>query len=142
MFNVRWARLTAGVGVVINNKFMQYVEDIEPNNDRLMYITLRGTIKIHIIITYQPAADRPAEEKQKAILSEYMKKLQTSGYDHDMRLEILKSIINGWKNILEKDKTGQRPIHRSREFEKEARIKDKSEKKINWYKGTDGKKYD
>ena len=29
---------TAGVGFVINNKFLQYIQDIEPINDRLIYI--------------------------------------------------------------------------------------------------------
>ena len=61
------------------------------------------------------------EQKRNEILSNYMKKLQTSGYDQKTRLEILKSIIKGWKSILEKDKTGERPLHRSREFEKEKR---------------------
>ena len=28
---------TAGVGMIISNKFMQYIEDIEPIDDRLMY---------------------------------------------------------------------------------------------------------
>ena len=40
-----------------------------------------------------------------------MKKLQTSGYDLMYRLEILKSILNGWKKILEKAETGERPLH-------------------------------
>ena len=33
-------------------------------------------------------------------------------------------------------------MHRSREFEKEKRFKDKLEKKKTWYKGKDGKKFD
>ena len=32
---------TAGVAIVIQNKFIQYVDDIEPIDDRLMYLTLR-----------------------------------------------------------------------------------------------------
>ena len=36
---------TAGVGMVISNKFMQYIEDIVPINDRLMYATIRGIIE-------------------------------------------------------------------------------------------------
>ena len=81
-------------------------------------------------------------EKQNEILSAYMKKLQTSGYDQKYRLEILKSILKGWKNILEKAESGEKPLHRSREFEKEKRMKDKSEKKLNWYKGKNGDKFE
>ena len=71
-----------------------------------------------------------------------MKKLQTSGYDHKYRTEILKSILKGWEIIKEKAKTGERPLHRSRDFEKENRDKEKSEKQLNWYKGKDGKRFD
>ena len=51
---------TAGVAVVISNSFLQYAQDIEPVSDRLMYVTLGGTINATIIIiTYLPTADRP-----------------------------------------------------------------------------------
>ena len=49
---------TAGVGMVISNKFMQYIEDIVPINDRLMYFTIRGIIECNIICTYMPPAER------------------------------------------------------------------------------------
>ena len=54
---------THGVGVIIHNSFMQYIEDIELIDDRLMYITLRGTMPTTIIITYMPQSDRPYEEQ-------------------------------------------------------------------------------
>ena len=44
--------------MVISNKFMQYIEDIVPINDRLMYATIRGTIESNIICTYMPPAER------------------------------------------------------------------------------------
>ena len=81
------------------------------------------------------------KDKQDEILSHYMKKLQTSGYDSKYRLEILKSILKGWKIIKEKAEAGERPLHRSREFEKENRMRQKSDKKMNWYKGKDGKAF-
>ena len=75
------------------------------------------------------------KEAQKEVLNKYMKKLQTSGYDLMYRLTILKSILNGWKKILEKSESGERPLHRAREFEQERRLNEKTEKKSNWYKG-------
>ncbi len=36
---VQW---TAGVGVVIENKLTQHITDIEPRNDRIIRITLKG----------------------------------------------------------------------------------------------------
>ena len=71
-----------------------------------------------------------------------MKKLQTSGYSQEYRLEILKSILNGWKIIQEKAESGERPIHRNRDFEKEKRKQEKADKKLNWYKGKDGKSFE
>ena len=71
-----------------------------------------------------------------------MKKLQTSGYDHDTQIQVLKSIKNGWQKILEKDRTGERPLHRNREFNRDQRRKDKEDKKLNWYKGKSGNAFD
>ena len=54
-----------------------------------------------------------------------------------MRLQILKSIKNGWEKILEKANTGERPLHRNREFEEEKRRKEKENKKYTWFKKDD-----
>ena len=54
---------TPGVGLVMHNSFLQYIEDIEPINDRLMYITLKGTMPCTIICCYMAQSDRPSEEK-------------------------------------------------------------------------------
>ena len=70
-----------------------------------------------------------------------MKKLQTSGYDVKYRLEILKSIIKAWKVIQTKAKSGEKPLHRPRSFKKDERKKEKADKKLNWYKGKDGKSF-
>ena len=63
---------TAGVGMVIRNKFMQYIDDIVPINDKRMYATIRGIIECNIICTYMPPAERQnlpeilVEDKDKA----------------------------------------------------------------------------
>lgn len=56
----------AGVGIIVHNSFMQHIEDIEPIDDRLMYVTLRGIMHTSIMITYTPPPDRPYEEKTEA----------------------------------------------------------------------------
>ena len=45
---------------------MQYIEDIEPISDRVMYIVLKTTVEATIVIVYMPPADRPQEEKHNA----------------------------------------------------------------------------
>ena len=82
------------------------------------------------------------QSKQNEVLTKYMKKLQSSGYDHQTRLEVLKSITNAWDKIMKKSESGERPLHRNREFNKEDRAKAKENKKLNWYKGKDGKSFD
>ena len=70
-----------------------------------------------------------------------MKKLQTSGYDEKYRLEILKSIINAWKKMVQKSESGEKPLHRPRNFMKEERKLEKTDKKLNWFKGKDKKAF-
>ena len=55
-----------GVGLVIRKDIAKHIEDIEPINDRLMYITIDGTIQINIIVAYMPTAIDPTEIKDKA----------------------------------------------------------------------------
>ena len=71
-----------------------------------------------------------------------MKKLQSSGYDAKTRIEILKSIKNGWKQIIIKSENGERPLHRSRGYMKEERKEANMMKRVNWYKGKDQKSFD
>ena len=57
---------TAGVGIVISNKYLKYIKDVEPITDRIMYVTLNAAVEINIVVVYMPTADRPQVEKQKA----------------------------------------------------------------------------
>ena len=45
-----------GVGIVVRNEFCKHILDIEPINERLMYITLDSTMPISIINTYMPTS--------------------------------------------------------------------------------------
>ena len=40
---------TAGVGFVINNKYIKYLEDVIPYNDRAIQLKLKGTCNINLI---------------------------------------------------------------------------------------------
>ena len=50
------------VGIVIDNRLVKHIEDIEPISDRLIRITLKEILPITIIGTYLPQAGRPEEE--------------------------------------------------------------------------------
>ena len=55
---------TAGVAIVINNKYIQHILDIIPITDIIMYIILNAILPITIMSVYTPQAERPEEEKQ------------------------------------------------------------------------------
>lgn len=58
---------TAGAAVAINNKILQHIEDIEPMNDRIMYITAKGALPIITMLACMPKADGPTEENTSSI---------------------------------------------------------------------------
>ena len=49
----------------MHNSFLQCIDDKEPIDDRLMSMTLRGTLHT-TIATCMPVSDRPYEEKARA----------------------------------------------------------------------------
>ena len=55
-----------GVGLVIRSDLAKHIEDIEPINERLMYMTIDGTIPINIIVAYMPTSIENTETKEKA----------------------------------------------------------------------------
>ncbi len=56
---VNWV---AGVGIVIENKYIQYISDIEPISDRIIRITMTGNLPVTLLGIYLPQAGRPEEE--------------------------------------------------------------------------------
>ena len=49
-------KYTAGVGLVIDNNFAKYVEDVIPHTDRIIQLKLKGTCNINIFSIYLPPA--------------------------------------------------------------------------------------
>ena len=61
---------TAGVGFVIDNKFIKYVEDVIPHTERFIQLKLKGTCSINLINVYMPPAVSKiivTEEEKEAI---------------------------------------------------------------------------
>jgi exonuclease III len=47
---------TAGVGFVIDNKYIKYIEDVIPHTERFIQLKLKGTCNINLINVYMPPA--------------------------------------------------------------------------------------
>ena len=55
----------AGVAIIVNNKWINTIIDIQQINERIMYITLNHTIPITIICRYAPTSVATKETKDK-----------------------------------------------------------------------------
>ena len=58
-------------------------------------------------------------EKISEYLSFYMARMQVSGYDHSLRLEIVKPAIGVYNKMKEADEKQERPLHRKIERNRE-----------------------
>ena len=72
---------TAGVEFVMDNNYIQYIQDVEPVNDRLITMTIEYTMPITLISAYMPQAGRPEEEKHAAYdnLTKHYKRHRNNG---------------------------------------------------------------
>ena len=67
-------------------------------------------------------------------MNKFMMKMQYSGYKKEMRYHVVKSAINAYMQIREKEQLGIRPIHRPRNWRREERRKEKEQKRKDWYR--------
>ena len=58
----------AGVAFIVHNELLNYINDIEPINDRIIVLTLGYAMEITIINAYAPTADKEEETNKKTIL--------------------------------------------------------------------------
>ena len=72
-------------------------------------------------------------EVRKIHLDNFMLKLKNSGYNKKFRMEILDSGLKAYNKMLDDDKTGSKPLYRSKEWNQDTRNDLKSKKKVNWW---------
>ena len=65
-------------------------------------------------------------------LTFFMSSMKASGYDHQFRLEILKSAINAHNKMKEEEREGKK-IYRKREWRRDERRQVGETRKKNWY---------
>ena len=62
------------------------------------------------------------------------KRLQYSGYQYEFRKQVTNAALNKYKEIKEKDKTGECPMYRNKHWKKTERQKKKQQNKTKWFK--------
>ena len=65
--------------------------------------------------------------------NKFMLTLENSGFGQKFRTEILDSAFKAFEKMKLDDQTGKKPMYRSRNWNFEERIKQKSEKRHNWW---------
>ena len=79
------------------------------------------------------------KEVQNKHLNKFMIKMKNSGHSEQYRKQILDSSLNAFDEMLEADRSGKRPLYRSKNWQTDIRRDKKSHKRLNWYKN--GGKY-
>ena len=67
------------------------------------------------------------------LLSNLSLRIKQSGYNASFRLNIFKSALKCWERRLQMDQSGDKPLHRVRNWKREERQKEKERKKETWY---------
>ena len=68
------------------------------------------------------------------LLSEFAERLRDSGYGERFRVEVIRSILEGWRKMVEEQEKGGRPINRPRKWNQGEREESKWRKKTSWYR--------
>ena len=66
--------------------------------------------------------------------SEMNRRLQHSGYNYQFRKQVTNAALSKYKSIVKKDKSGECPMYRNKEYKKHERYRKKQQNKTRWYK--------
>ena len=72
-------------------------------------------------------------------VEEYSKRMQFSGYQESFREEVVKSALDAYDKMIDKDQQGEEPMYRTRDWKKVERAKARRKKKSEWFKGAEGR---
>ena len=72
-------------------------------------------------------------------VEEYSKRMQFSGYPERFREEVVKSALDAYDRMMDKDQQGEEPMYRTRDWKKVERAKARRKKKSEWFKGAEGR---
>ena len=85
---------------------------------------------------------KAAELSERSILSEYMQLMKNSGYEANLKKEVLLAGMAGYRKILEADRAGTKPMYRSQEWRLSAQgMEDREKSKSKRWLGGEYKSY-
>ena len=72
-------------------------------------------------------------------VEEYSKRMQFSGYPESFREEVVKSAMDAYERMIDKDQQGEEPMYRMRDWKMVELAEVRRKKKSEWFKGAEGK---
>ena len=69
------------------------------------------------------------------LLSRFSLRMKQSGYNERFSMNVLQSALKNLKRRLAQDRSGERPLHRVKNWRKEEKRRGKDKKKRTWYAG-------
>ena len=70
-------------------------------------------------------------------VEEYSMRMQFSGYSEIFRAQVVKSALCAYDRMVERDRTGEEPLYRPREWRRVERAEERRKKKSDWFKGAE-----
>ena len=73
-------------------------------------------------------------DKVATFLNDMMIRMQFSGYTSKFRHQVLNSVFKAYDKMIAQDASGDRPLYRPKDWNREERVEKKKDKRQNWYK--------
>ena len=102
----------------------------------------RSTLTQEALRVLRNTSPRLPWDMKAEMLTDFSLRMKLSGYTENYRQTIINSALVAWQRIEEKDRTGERPLYRSREWKRDERIEQKEKKRGGWYRGLRGQTND
>ena len=74
------------------------------------------------------------ESTRNGHINEALRRIQYSGYDKTFRYDVVNSALKAYETLLEKERQGERPLHRPKDWNRIERRQEREDRKTNWYK--------
>ena len=75
-----------------------------------------------------------SEQRRKGHINNFMMRMQFSGYEKEFRFDVFNSASKAHRIALQENESGEKPLHRPKEWERSRRKKEKIDKGKTWYK--------
>ena len=98
---------------------------------RISNMKIDRTTPLRIVKNCCPQLDKA---QRNGHINEFLLRMQFSGYDKEFRFDVFNSANKAYQVAQQRDESGEKPMHRRKEWERSRRKKEKLEKRKSWYK--------